>query len=245
MTRKRRSEYSLNGEFKRCRGPLHAEGVMLPIVRFSSQGGGKNGTLTAWCRECRAVSYGRDPENVLVPMKFAQPVQDFLVDWLGSKRELSRRTGIHYTYFSDTREHMQGKKFVTLLKLSKEVAQELGLRYYTYGSEPHVVPCNELLPHLKKWEEDFLKAQGYEKGVHEQIQVGTRALLHEKTGINLRQLTRIFKCEMDFVGETKADKLLTAIDKAELLDLGEITVMPNPQWTPAAYIGYLREQGVL
>lgn len=233
--------YSPNGELKRCRGPLHREGVMLPIARFTKN----NGTLMSQCRQCIQHHRGADPENVLVPYKFVEPVVTFLSDWLGSKAEVSRRLGWHRSYLSTKRDDMQGVKFQELMGLCREVQQELGIRYVTQNAEPTVVASEPLGEILRQWREKWLRDQGYEKDVYEMVEYGANAYLHEKTGINLRTVGRILNSELDFIGETKADSLLAAIHKQELIDLGEIPVLPNPSWSPTAYVDYLQASGVM
>jgi hypothetical protein len=98
---------------------------------------------------------------------------------------------------------------------------------------------------LRQWREKWLRDQGYEKDVYEMVEYGANAYLHEKTGINLRTVGRILNSELDFIGETKADSLLAAIHKQELIDLGEIPVLPNPSWSPTAYVDYLQASGVM
>ncbi len=214
---------------------------MLPVIRFSRE----KGRPTSWCRKCRAASYGRNVDNVDVPWEYAQLVVDFLVQWLGSKAEIARRLGWSRSYLSEKRENMRGSKFKELMGLANEVTHQLGYFRKTHNTEPFVVDGNQLSEILREWRDKYLAEQGYVEGEHEAIEFGANAYLHDKTKINLRTIGRILNSEMPFVPETKADALLTAIYRQDIVDQGEIKRFPNPGWSPAAVVSYLQEQGVM
>lgn len=140
---------------------------------------------------------------------------------------------------------MQGMKFQELMSLANEITRELGISRKVNNSEPFVVDGRQLSEIMIRWRDGFLKAQGYEEGIHEGVEYGAQKFLHDKTGMNLRTIGRVMNCELAYISESKADALLTAIDKHEMLDLGEIRRIPNPSWTPSALVEYLQESGVM
>lgn len=67
--------------------------------------------------------------------------------------------------------------------------------------------------------------------------------LAAETGINLRQLHRIVKCETPYTSLKKADEILTAIEQNFRLYNGDIEVMRSPYWSPEAWAKYMESRG--
>lgn len=251
--------YSSDRKYKRCRGPLHPEGVMLPVHLFSINGD----VRMSWCRRCIQNQRGRNPNNIQIPFELADPIIKFLKIHFGPKYEIALRLGWNVTYLSTKRETMHGLKFYELLDLAVEVCHEKGISpssavQGTRLDDSYVVSGAELSHVLKDWSADWLRDKGHYESEITSIgeHLGRTSMgnsdryspvqfLYEKTGISHKVLVSLIDGEKTYVSLCKADKVLTAIQRTELIDLGEMKVILNPLWRPIAYVKLLQRRGQL
>lgn len=232
--------YSADRKFKRCHGPLHPEGVMLSVKAFS----GDNGILTSWCRRCRTYQANGNENNIFVPSHCIEPIHQFLRFHLGTNVEICRRIGVERGFFSRPKESRRGKIVRAMCDLAMEVARERGITCRP-GADRSVVRSEPLGEILREWEFQWLSDHGYVEGVNESISYGPITFLHEKTGIGHKKISLILKSGMPLVCFSDTDRLLSAIQRQELLSMDEIPVLHNPDWSPKQHIRELEAQGLI
>lgn len=69
--------------------------------------------------------------------------------------------------------------------------------------------------------------------------------LADKVGMDESYIRRMLQGKTKYTALTLADKILTAIDRPDALSNGEVTVIPNPQWTMEKYIAYMESRGCI
>lgn len=235
--------YSPDRKFKRCRGPLHPQGVMLPVSAFRMN----NGRHEPRCRRCKALYYGRDSQNILISVEHFEPIVDFLQFHLGSKRAICDRLGVSRSYLSMKTEHRQGKHFRTMCNMALEIVADKGMTYKRVDRQ--VVEAEPLGGILREWQADFKKEWGIAerdtKTGNDSITFAPVSYLKEKTGIGFKKLSQILNSERPLVWFSDADRLASAIHRPELIIFGEIPVLHNPEWVPTQHIKNLKAQGLI
>jgi hypothetical protein len=101
------------------------------------------------------------------------------------------------------------------------------------AGEAEVVPGFQLAPVLRRFSKMWLaeRPSGHDL-------VGPVQYLAQESGLNIRQVGRIVRGEIHFVGLDQAEKLLIAIGREDLLRDGTIWTVPNPNWSLEAWIEY-------
>lgn len=242
--------YSENGEMKRCRGPLHREGVMLPISHFSViKSGPRKGKHLPACKRCRTYYSGRTPDQRWVPNSQVQPYVDFLVQKLGSQQRVIERLGKHRGFLSRRRENWRYGSFLEIKELAAQVEKETSeIRLVkSSNSEAEVVECHYIASEMQRWAEIWEREYPKEALIADpnSIHYTPYTWLEEKTGIHRRALFDIFNEKVSYVSLSKADALLTAIHKNHLLMRGEIPIIKNPRWSLETYMEYMSERGCI
>jgi predicted lipase len=119
------------------------------------------------------------------------------------------------------------------------------------SGEAMVVQGFQISTIMRKWITNYLKDRPHNHrstdengtaGVPNDF-IGPIELLAEKTGMHIRQVSRICNGELKTVQESQAEKLLIAIDESYRFSNGEIQVVPNPNWSNERWIRYMQEQG--
>lgn len=110
---------SVRGDKKLCTGPLHRDGVWLPVWDFATSG---NGKYLSQCRRCRATYQQRDPDNVLVPIEEARPIFEELARVLGGKLKACAALGVGPPFYSSLRK-IKGVRGLKVKKAKKLLAE--------------------------------------------------------------------------------------------------------------------------
>lgn len=119
---------------------------------------------------------------------------------------------------------------------------------YNGNGEPNVVPGYQLAAVLQDWCRRWLldRPKGALHGSiggHEFV--GPVQYLAEESGIPIRRVSGYCNNEWPTVGESKAERLLMAIDREYMLVTGEIQVVPNPNWSLEKWMAWREEQGCI
>jgi hypothetical protein len=244
-------KYNAQGD-KLCRGPLHSEGVFIPITRFHFHKTGRRaGKPFASCKDCWKIYTHRNLDSGLVPWTQVTPVLDRLLVIYGSKAALCRELGWQRSALSRGFDSILKHKFLKMKKLLDVKEQELRNKIPGYQSSPgeaEVVDSEPLGAVLREWCSEWLMEhplprqdpQARHKGAH----MGPLQKLSFDTGINIRQVSGICNAEYPTVSLSKADALLTAIGQWDLLG-DEIKVYPNPNWSMDRWLSYMEEMGCI
>lgn len=233
-----RNSYDPSGAYKLCTGPMHREGVMLPLARFYTQ---RNGKPVSQCRVCRNFYKGAPADAGLIDWDLARPTFQRLVELLGSKKAVSKALGLPPAALS---RKSQGLRLQTFDKARRLLA-ELDQARRNIG-EAEVVNPEPLGEILRRWIVNWLKAHP----AGDDNTVGPLQKLHFLTvehghEINIRRISGISNSEFPYVSLSQADTLLTCIDKGYLLATGEIGVLANPHWSMERWIAYMAERGCI
>ncbi len=231
--------YSKDRKKKLCRGPLHREGVMLPLKWFAAVKSGLNkGKLLSQCRACRRVYMVRTPLNTLVKPEEYQPVIDFLLERL-SKNEACHRAGLYKSFLSARRETMRFTSFLKLQALADKLKS--GNAPVSFPrSDPLVVPSEPLGEILRKFVDNWYKE--HDGAPYELGRYGPLAYLADKSGVDRKYVYNCVNSRLKFVGLRTADALLQALNMPELLATGEIPVLKSPMWSQKGYELYMASQ---
>jgi hypothetical protein len=76
--------------------------------------------------------------------------------------------------------------------------------------------------------------------VHRDV-MGPLDYIAEHSGINQRAIQRYLN-EQITISESKAEAILMAIDRENLLKTGEIPIIPNPNWTLEKWLAWRAHQ---
>lgn len=245
---------SIEGDRKLCTGPLHRDGLMLPLSRFYQH---SDGRPFSQCIDCRNFYLGRGPESGLIPMEQAQPLLDRLFQLAGGKTIAAMALGLQRNYFSRRQAAIRRKTFNDCRVLLEKLDQD---RHWNRG-EPEIVDAEPLGSVLRAWivrwlaerptltqtdvdEDQSDAAYSNRRKVIGNHFMGPIEWLSQETEINVRRVAGICNGEFERVGLSQADKLLTAIGKFDLLGY-EIPVRANPIWSPEAWYAYMVERGCI
>jgi hypothetical protein len=126
--------------------------------------------------------------------------------------------------------------------------QESTVPRYKHAGEAEVVAGYELSAVLRKWVTEWLKDRPLpqhlgKRATPEETFMGPIDWLSEKTEIHIRRVRGIVNGEFATVPLSDADALLQAIDRPDILAVGEIGVYPNPNWSQERWVEYMRERG--
>jgi hypothetical protein len=243
---------SVNGDWKLCTGPLHRDGLTLPLTRFYQHADGKP---FSQCIDCRNFYLGRGPDSGLIPMEQAQPLLDRLFQLAGGKTIAAMALGLQRNYFSRGQASIRRKTFNDCRALLEKLDQD---RHWNRG-EAEIVDPEPLGSVLRAWivkwlaerpilsqsdiDEDQTGSYHSERrkvvGMHF---MGPLEWLAEKTEINIRRVSGICNGEFERVGLSQADALLTAIGEPYLLG-NEIPVRANPTWSMESWLAYMASRG--
>lgn len=233
---------SIIGDRKLCTGPLHREGVLLPITRFYILADGKP---ISQCIACRNYYLGRDADAGLISVADAMPMLERLFELAGGKTHAAARLGLPRNYFSRQQTAIRRVTFNKARRLLEELDRE---RHYNRG-EAEIVDPEPLGSVLRAWVVTWLAEHPLPDN-DPQLRNGSPAhmgpvqWLAEKTEIHIRRVSGICNGEFERVGLSQADALLTAIGEFDLLGF-EIPVKMNPTWSTETWHAYMAARGCI
>lgn len=247
-----RGKYSEDGSRKLCKGRTHPPGgEYVHVSQFHVHKAGRlAGRPFYVCKPCWNVLRGKQPDDGMISWDEAWPVINRLIEHFGSKAEVVRQLGRHQSWLYEIRKYPSIRRahFLEARDLLRKV--EALQRHHGQG-QAEVVRAEPLGTVLRGWVQDWLAERplnqqptGQNPFDDKQYDfMGPIQLLHEKTEINPRRITGIINGEFEFIGVSQADALLTAAGMWDLITLGEIEVIPNPNWSMEKWQSYMSERG--
>jgi hypothetical protein len=219
---------SIQGDSKLCTGPLHREGVMIPLSQYFYHGAGHmKGKPFSECKRCWRATTGRDPDN---------------------GEAVAERLGRDRTVFSRGFRRMRAPLYRDMKVLLDEIDE-----YGRGTTNPEVVLGKKLAVVLQdycvRW---FRERPSGNFGVDEERRnnggstfIGPVQYLAQETGISIRRVSGMCNGEYEYVDAYRADRVLTAIGLSHMLSNGEIPVVPNPTWSMERYLAYMEKRGCI
>lgn len=242
-----RGKYTEDGARKLCKGRSHPPGgEYVPLRDFDFHKSGRlKGRPFYVCKPCWNLVRGRDPGAGQISWEHAWPVINRLIEHFGSKAEVVRQLGRHGNWLYEIRrtESIKRTHFEEAKKLLAEIEAEE--RHYRVG-EAEVVRAEPLGEVLRGWVREWLADRPLNTGMGATVEatfMGPISYLAEKTEINERRVSGIINGEYAHVGLSQADALLTAAGLWDLLTIGEIPIIPNPNWSMEQWQRYMDDRG--
>jgi hypothetical protein len=243
--------YSEDGTSKLCMGRTHPEGgEFVPLTKFHfHKTGARAGKPFSVCKPCWYVLQGRSPVAGQVSWDEAWPVFHRLEEHLGSGAEVARRMGRQRNWLYEIRKSNTVRR--TILIEAQQLLSEIeALGRFRSVGEAEVVRAEPLATILREWIVEWLserpthhRGMGRESYGADNDFMGPIQWLSEKTEIHTRRVSGIANGEFETVPLSQADLLLTAIGEGYLLATGEITIIPNPQWSMEKWQAYMEGRG--
>lgn len=234
---------SEDGTRKLCLGRTHPEGgEWVPLSQFHRHKTGPSaGKLFSVCKPCWNVLQGRDVNAGQASWDEAWPVFHRLEELLGSGAAVARRMGRQRNWLYEIRKSNTVRRTI-LLEAQRLLEQLEALRATRQRGEAEVVRAEPLGTILREWVIEWLAERPLETYGGESM-MGPMQWLAEKTEIHIRRVSGIVNGEFPHVGLSQADALLTAIGQSYLLTIGEIPVIPNPNWSIEQWKAYMETRG--
>jgi hypothetical protein len=244
-----RGRYTPDGSKKLCKGRTHPDGgEYVHLKNFHVHKSGRlKGRPFYVCIPCWNVLRGRDQSAGMISWEEAWPVVNRLIELLGSKRAVAQALGRHRNWLYELkwdklhREHLnEAKALLRQLEATES--------FHAQG-EAEVVRAEPLSTVLRGWVTEWIA----ERPTNHQSMgtqpedgrdfMGPIEFLAEKTEINPRRVSGIVNGEFEHVSLSQADALLTAAGLWDYLSLGEIPIIPNPNWSMEKWQAYMAERG--
>ena len=224
---------------KRCSGPLHRQGVMLPLGKFAKL---SNGKPLSQCRDCRNHYQGRDEGNTWVPVGTVQPILNVLAPKFGGITHLAVALGLQRNYFSRRHRAVKRRTFDKMVKIMDEI-RDPAIKPVKSGEALVSQETEKFSRMMKEWIKKY-NAQHHpnaEAGDYEQDQLGPQQCLSERSGVNVRQISGLLNNEFPSISLTKLDQLLLAMGMQD--ELHRFKLIPNPNWKIQWWVEHMEQQG--